>query len=213
MANNTSSKQFTCPMHPEVKSEKSGDCPECGMKLIPKEEAQTQNLGDKGESFKPTTLASYLPLFIIIGLITLVTLAVAVKDIQIGRFTAVALMSNFMAGFFLVFAGFKFLDLKGFMEGYSTYDLLAKRIPQYGYVYPFIELTLGLAYITRFDPTLTNSVTLVVMLFSSLGVILELAKKRKIQCYCLGTVLKVPLTNVTIIEDLGMALMALIMLV
>ena len=28
---------FTCPMHPEVKSEEPGHCPECGMKLLPAE--------------------------------------------------------------------------------------------------------------------------------------------------------------------------------
>lgn len=27
---------YTCPMHPEVTSDKAGDCPQCGMKLIKK---------------------------------------------------------------------------------------------------------------------------------------------------------------------------------
>ena len=27
-------EQYTCPMHPEVRSEKAGKCPECGMKLV-----------------------------------------------------------------------------------------------------------------------------------------------------------------------------------
>ncbi len=26
---------YTCPMHPSVKSDKPGDCPICGMKLVP----------------------------------------------------------------------------------------------------------------------------------------------------------------------------------
>lgn len=27
---------YTCPMHPEVKSDKPGNCPKCGMKLVEK---------------------------------------------------------------------------------------------------------------------------------------------------------------------------------
>jgi hypothetical protein len=28
--------QYTCPMHPEVVSDQPGNCPKCGMKLVPK---------------------------------------------------------------------------------------------------------------------------------------------------------------------------------
>ncbi len=31
---------YTCPMHPEVTSDKPGKCPKCGMKLVPKEPAE-----------------------------------------------------------------------------------------------------------------------------------------------------------------------------
>jgi len=26
---------YTCPMHPDIKQDKPGDCPICGMKLVP----------------------------------------------------------------------------------------------------------------------------------------------------------------------------------
>ena len=29
-------RQYTCPMHPEVVKDAPGDCPKCGMKLVEK---------------------------------------------------------------------------------------------------------------------------------------------------------------------------------
>ncbi|WP_169334025.1 heavy metal-binding domain-containing protein [Cytophaga aurantiaca] len=37
--NTESSVQYTCPMHPEVLSDKPGTCPKCGMDLVKKEAA------------------------------------------------------------------------------------------------------------------------------------------------------------------------------
>jgi hypothetical protein len=51
------------------------------------------------------------------------------------------------------------------------------------------------------------------MLISALGVANELRKKQTIMCACLGTVFKIPMTYVTLFEDLLMASMALYMLV
>jgi Methylamine utilisation protein MauE len=117
-------------------------------------------------------------------------------------------MSQFMAGFFLVFSAFKLLDIRGFAEGYSTYDLLAKRWYTYGYIYPFIELILGILYLTQLLPTATQMATIIIMGFSSIGVINSLLKKQKFQCACLGTILKVPLSSITLIEDLTMVVLA-----
>jgi len=78
-------------------------------------------------------------------------------------------MRYFMAGFFIVFSFFKFLDLKGFAESYSMYDILAMKVNTYGFIYPFIELSLGIAYLTNFKPTYTNAVTIAVMGLSSIG--------------------------------------------
>ena len=117
-------------------------------------------------------------------------------------------MNQFMAGFFLVFSAFKLLDIRGFAEGYSTYDLLAKRWYTYGFIYPFLELGLGVLYLGMWIPVTTQLLTIVIMGFSSLGVINSLLKKQKFQCACLGTILKVPLSSITLIEDLTMVALA-----
>lgn len=122
-------------------------------------------------------------------------------------------MSQFMAGFFLVFSAFKFLDLKGFAKGYATYDLLARRWNVYGFIYPFLELGLGILYLKEWMPVTTQCLTVLIMGFSSLGVINSLLKKQTIICACLGTILKVPLSSITLFEDLimvGLAILSLI---
>lgn len=205
---------YTCPMHPEIQQNAPGQCPKCGMKLVPKEEIQQKQVQaryeDKG--LGKLTWRSYMPLIVIIGLILLITLALAVRDNTEGIFSLANTIGYFMIGFFLVFSGFKLMDLKGFAEGYSTYDLLAQRWFAYGYIYPFIELFFALAMILDFAPRPVLWTELIVMGFSGIGVVIKVAKREQFQCACLGTFLKVPLTKITIIEDFGMAALATVML-
>jgi cation transport ATPase len=153
---------------------------------------------------------SYFPIFLIFGYILGVSL---LAQVGMGQFMWMEWMSHFMAGFFLVFSFFKLMNLKGFAEGYRTYDIVAKAVPAYGFIYPFIELALGVAYLTGFEPRLTNIIALVVMSISTIGVVQSLLKKTQFQCACLGTVIKLPLSKVTLFEDVLMVVMSAVMLV
>lgn len=196
---------YTCPMHPEVKQKKMGKCPKCGMKLELVEKVKAKSVdSEKG---------SYFPLFLIIGLISLVTFVLGLQAFLNDLFSWQTALMNFMAGFFLVFSGFKLLDIKGFAEGYSMYDLLARKVFAYGYIYPLIELTLGVLFLLHINHPFLHLFTFLLMSFSGLGVAIKIRKKEKFQCACLGTLLKVPLTEVTLVEDFGMAGMALIMFI
>lgn len=152
---------------------------------------------------------SYYPIILIFGYITGISLVAAFTQ---HHFDVMQWMSWFMAGFFLVFSFFKLMNLRGFAEGYRTYDIVAKAIPAYGFVYPFIELALGIAFLTQFNPFATNLVALIVMGISTIGVIQSLMKKTQFQCACLGTVIKLPLSKVTLFEDVLMVAMSVIML-
>ncbi len=206
--------EYTCPMHPEIKQKKPGKCPKCGgMKLVPVNSLETSIRQNKDMGLGKVTWKSYMPLATIIGLILLATSVLAFRDYyQLGNYSAQKTISYFMIGFFLTFSGLKLIDLKGFAEGYSTYDLLAKRAYAYGYIYPFIELFFGLAMILAPASRPLLITEIFVMSFSGLGVGIKLAKKEKFQCVCLGTFLKVPLTKITLAEDFGMALLGMIML-
>lgn len=153
--------------------------------------------------------ASYFPLALIVGYILGVTLLV---EWSAGAFDATRAMSNFMAGFFLVFSFFKLLNLSAFADAYSTYDVIAARSRAYALAYPFLELALGVAYLVRFQPFATNLATLVLMTIGTVGVAQSLLARRKIQCACLGTVFNLPMSSVTLVEDLSMAVMAAVML-
>lgn len=155
-------------------------------------------------------LATYKPILLIFAFITGVSAIVAYHHESMHW---MQFMNFFMAGFFLVFSFFKFLDLKGFASSYAMYDIVAKKIPAYGFVYPFLELGLGIAYLTNFDPIITNWATIIIMGISSIGVIQSVLDKKKIQCACLGAVFNLPMSTVTIIEDLLMVGMAVAMLV
>lgn len=152
---------------------------------------------------------SLRPLFIIVGYIVG---AVLLRGIISSDFSPHTLMINFMGGFFVVFSLFKMIDLSGFADGYSSYDILAKRSRVYAFAYPFIELGLGISYFSSFQPLLTNVFTFVLMSIGAVGVFQALRQKRTIQCACVGTALKLPMTKTTLIEDLVMALMAGFML-
>lgn len=146
-------------------------------------------------------LQTYKPILLIFGYIASIT--VLTEWVQ-GNFIWMRWMNYFMAGFFLVFSFFKLLNLKGFAESYSMYDIIAKRWNWWGYVYAFTELGLGLAFLTGFNPILTNTVTFVVMMVSIIGVLQSVFNKRKIKCACLGAVFNLPMSTITIIEDLLM---------
>lgn len=159
----------------------------------------------------PAGLKQYKPLFIIVGLIALAAL-LASLELATGKIYGRQFMAIFMASFFFVFSGFKLLDVAGFAKGYNKYDLLAKHWYGYGYIYPFIELALGISYIISPLSLTLNWITAILMTFGGIGVAIKIAKREKFQCACLGTFINVPLTYVTLVEDFGMAAMAAAML-
>jgi hypothetical protein len=145
---------------------------------------------------------------VIIGILIVSSLLTLIRGIGLNRF-----MADFMAVFFITFAAFKFYDIEAFAHGYRNYDILAKRIRPWGYIYPFIEAFLGFWYLLSEAPNRLNIVTLLVTGIATYGVQQEIKRKSRFNCVCLGNFIRLPLSRVSFIENVTMFVMAAIMLV
>lgn len=153
-------------------------------------------------------LHQLFPLFLIFAYIIIASALLNKNPWDINGF-----MLDFMGLFYVVFSFFKLLDLKGFPESFKMYDPIAKIIPLYGWVYPFIEVALGVMFLMRIETPIALIITLIVLGITTIGVTKTLLDKKSIQCACLGTALKLPMTKATFIENSIMIVMAIVMLI
>lgn len=177
------------------------------QKVKSKDDKYSIQVLDRGmmDSEVSHSLTQYKPIFLVFAYILCVTLIAEFRD---GHFDSQNWMRYFMAGFFLCFSFFKMLDLSGFADSYMSYDIIAKRWREWGYVYAFIELGLGIAYLLNCCLLATNITAFIVMTISIIGVLQSVLNKRKIQCACLGAVFDLPMSTITIIEDALMIMMS-----
>lgn len=167
--------------------------------IFNKEKYQISLLDEKKSYLQ--LLTTYRPLLLVVGYIVLVSTLLSQRGFSFQH--------SFMAGFFLAFSFFKMLDLTSFANSYTGYDLVASRWRTYAFIYPFLELGFGVFYLITPNNIYLNLAVSVVMSVSLIGVVQAVWLKKKIQCACLGTVFKLPMSSVTIIEDLIMLLMAI----
>lgn len=115
-----------------------------------------------------------------------------------------------LMGFVLVeFSLVKLFDINLFVERFSQYDLISSRLKIYGYLFPLIELAIGLAYISNVNPMITSWAMLVVGGVSLLGILVNYKKRNGMKCACMGATANMPLGTITVIENalmIGMAL-------
>lgn len=157
---------------------------------------------------KQFLLKKYWPLLALILIAILASFALSYRSKIEGQ-----MWMHFFMGFFLCqFAMLKLFHPQNFADGFQMYDLIAQKSRFYAYAYPVIELGLGLAYLANVVPMLVYVLTIIILGIGAIGVIKALMKDLDVRCACMGTVLDVPLSTVTLTEDLGMVAMAIILL-
>ena len=166
------------------------------------------NLDIHGDvTIKESKIKQLKPLFIILGYIFIASILLNYKN-----WNSSNAMLDFIGLFYIVFSFFKILDIKGFSMSFRMYDPLAKKAPIYGYIYPFIEVLLGVMFLTRLEVNIALVITVIILGVTTIGVTQTLLNKRAIKCACLGTTLNLPMTEATFIENALMIIMALILI-
>ena len=176
---------------------------------LPSKYKVIRNIPDQdNEIIKSNKIKQLKPLFIILGYISVTSILLNFRN-----WNSTNAMLDFMGLFYIIFSFFKILDIKGFSKSFKMYDPLAKKITIYGYIYPFIEILLGLMFLIRIEVNIALLITIVILGITSAGVTQTLLDKRSINCACLGTTLKLPMTEATFIENAIMIIMAIILLI
>ena len=171
--------------------------------LPPKYNITTIESSQDNEIINASKLKQLKPLFIILAYISITSLLLNFKN-----WNSTNAMLDFMGLFYIIFSFFKILDIKGFSISFRMYDPLAKKVPLYGIIYPFIEILLGIMFLTRIEIELAIILTIIVLGITTIGVTQALLNKKLISCACLGTTLKLPMTEATFIENALMIIMA-----
>ena len=153
-------------------------------------------------------LKALFPLFLIFGYLILATLFLS----HLTDTSLKGAMLYFMGLFFITFSFFKFLDYKGFPVSFSRYDPLAKKSLFYAKIYPFLETVLGISFLFSWQLPLILGLTLVLLSITTYGVVQSILNKSEIDCACLGTALRLPMTEATLIENGIMIIMSCILI-
>ncbi|MGE6482061.1 MauE/DoxX family redox-associated membrane protein [Psychrobacter namhaensis] len=148
---------------------------------------------------------TYAPIIAIFSVTALMTLALC-WAFSISVLSMQALMW-FVALSMCVLAIKKLEDLEGFTTGFLGYDLLARRMVRYAYVYPFLEAFAGIAMLAD-QPWLNPIAGIVAFTIGLIGGISVIKAvyidKRELKCACVGGDSNVPLGAISLTENVMM---------
>lgn len=156
--------------------------------------------------------SSYAPVLAVFAVAAL--LALTIDWLTAMPLPSMMTLERFVAIAMALLAMLKLQDVDQFATMFLNYDLLARRLPPYGLVYPFLELGAGLLMLARTLDWLSIPVALFIGGIGAVSVFKAVyIEKRELKCACVGGGSNVPLGFVSLTENVMMVAMALWMLV
>lgn len=164
-------------------------------------DALVQELGVDGEAVQDDDETSYIPVVAVFGTSALVAAAAGLG------------MMGFMGIALCALAMLKLMDLQRFTEDFKQYDLITKRVPAYGWVYPFAELLIGLGILSGIAPVAIGVVATFVGVAGGVSIIKAVwIDKKDLNCACVGGGSRAPLGVVSFSENAVMVGMGLFLI-
>lgn len=109
---------------------------------------------------------------------------------------------GFMGVSLSMLASLKLMDIDAFVEGFEKYDLVTQRVRPYGKAYPFLELLLGLGFLSGTAPIITGLGSLVIGASGAISVFKAVCiDKLELNCACVGGNSRAPLGVVSFLEN------------
>lgn len=168
-----------------------------------------RNIFNKGEAGQ--TGVTYTPVIAIFSVAILLTLAF--QHVVSADFISTRTLMLFIAFSMTLLAVQKLQDLYSFTNSFITYDLIAMKWLRYGYIYPFVELYVGIGMVAQLPVLAVAPFSLFIGTVGAISVYKAVyLDKRELRCACVGGDSNVPLGFVSLSENLFMIVGALIML-
>ena len=153
---------------------------------------------------------TYTPVIAIFAVTLLLSLAFSLSGAGLSVYT----LELFVALTMAVLAIQKLQDLTSFSNSFITYDLFAMKVIPYAYVYPFLEVFVGIGMIAALPAYMVAPVSLFIGSIGAISVIKAVyIDKRALKCACVGGNSNVPLGFISLTENLFMIAAGLWMLV
>jgi glutaredoxin len=154
---------------------------------------------------------TYQPIIAVFA--TTFLMAIATSYLLNGSIAPIKTIELFIAFSMCVLAILKLRDLFAFSNQFITYDILARRVVRYAYVYPFAEAGAGILMIAGMLTWLAAPTALFIGTIGAISVIKAVyIDKRDLKCACVGGNSNVPLGFISLTENLMMIAMAVWML-
>lgn len=161
-----------------------------------------------GKKVKAKNETSYQPVLAVFGIAPL--LALAISWMMSGSIFTLRSVELFIAISMCMLALLKLQDIESFSTMFLNYDLLARRVVRYAYVYPFGELLAGVLMVAGAMLWLAIPVALIIGSIGAVSVFKAVyIDKSELKCACVGGGSNVPLGFVSLTENLMMIAMGL----